>query len=112
MKFITVPDRLESRKYHALIVSQNLHPRLAKMHAKSRVEKATKKGKSIDWSMGEAMAFGSLLLQGFNVRICGQDVGRGTFSHRHAMMVCQDTEKIHIPLNNISPDQIGKIEVT
>ena len=45
----------------------------------------------MDWSTAEAMAIGSLLYQGYNVRLSGQDVGRGTFSHRHAMLVDQSS---------------------
>ena len=40
----------------------------------------------IDWSLGESLAYGSLLLEGRNVRLTGQDTGRGTFTHRHAML--------------------------
>lgn len=58
--------------------------------------KRIESGTQIDWSTAEAMAFGSLLYQGYNVRLSGQDVGRGTFSHRHAMLVDQTSggEKI------------------
>ncbi len=52
-----------------------------------------------------------ILSADFNVRISGQDVGRGTFSHRHAMLVDQETDALYIPLNNISPEQRGKLEV-
>jgi probable 2-oxoglutarate dehydrogenase E1 component DHKTD1 len=45
------------------------------------------------------------------VRISGQDVGRGTFSQRHAMLVDQDTNDTYIPLNDIDPDQKGYLEV-
>jgi len=45
----------------------------------------------LDWSTAEALAIGSLLYQGYNVRLSGQDVGRGTFSQRHAMLVDQTT---------------------
>ena len=48
----------------------------------------------------QAMAFGSLMLEGYDVRISGQDVGRGTFSHRHAMLVNQKTEGVIVPLND------------
>lgn len=48
---------------------------------------------------------------GFNIRISGQDVGRGTFSQRHAMVVCQDSNDTYIPLNHISPEQTGFLEV-
>lgn len=49
-------------------------------------------GEQLDWATAEALAIGSLLYQGYNVRISGQDIGRGTFSHRHAMFVDQNTE--------------------
>ena len=44
---------------------------------------------------------GTLLYQGYNVRLCGQDVGRATFSHRHAMLVCQESNRIAVPLNDL-----------
>lgn len=49
--------------------------------------------------------------KGFNIRLSGQDVGRGTFSQRHAMLVCQETDDTYIPLNHMSPDQKGFLEV-
>lgn len=52
-----------------------------------------------------------IVVSGFNIRISGQDVGRGTFSQRHAMVVCQDSNDMHIPLNHISPQQTGFLEV-
>lgn len=52
-----------------------------------------------------------ILPTGFNIRISGQDVGRGTFSQRHAMVVCQDTNDMYIPLNHISSQQKGHLEV-
>ena len=69
-------------------------------------------GKNIDWSTAEAMAIGSLLTQGFNVRISGQDVGRGTFSQRHAMLFDQSTNKTYIPLNNLDKSQNNFFEVS
>ena len=57
------------------------------------------------------MAIGSLLYQGYNVRVSGQDVGRGTFSHRHMMIIDQETNGGVIPLNNISDHQSHFIEV-
>ncbi|CAG8608971.1 10192_t:CDS:10 [Paraglomus brasilianum] len=87
-----------------------IHPRLQKYHIDARLSKISE-GKRIDWATAEALALGSLLLEGHNVRLCGQDVGRGTFSQRHAMLVCQDTEKVAIPLNSLAEDQ-GMLEVT
>ena len=68
-------------------------------------------GSAIDWSTAEAMAIGSLLYQGYNVRISGQDVGRGTFSHRHMMLVDQENDQSYIPLNNIVHSQKTHLEV-
>ena len=45
------------------------------------------------------------------MRICGQDVGRGTFSHRHSMLVDQKCNEMYIPLNNMTEEQAGKLEV-
>ncbi|XP_070687044.1 2-oxoadipate dehydrogenase complex component E1 [Pempheris klunzingeri] len=87
-----------------------LHGHLAKTHVQARLLKL-EEGTKLDWSTAEALAFGSLLSQGFNIRISGQDVGRGTFSQRHAMVVCQETNDMHIPLNHISPQQSGFLEV-
>ncbi|KAG0041429.1 hypothetical protein BGZ83_001822 [Gryganskiella cystojenkinii] len=86
-----------------------IHPRLSKFHVQSRLNKL-KDGQKIDWATAEAIAFGSLLKEGYDVRICGQDVGRGTFSQRHAMLVDQKTERVHIPLNAMSESQ-GHLEV-
>ena len=59
----------------------------------------------LDWAMGELLAYGSLLKEGYNVRISGQDVERGTFSHRHAVLKAEDSEEEVVLLNNISKDQ-------
>ncbi|KAF3688640.1 putative 2-oxoglutarate dehydrogenase E1 component DHKTD1, mitochondrial [Channa argus] len=87
-----------------------LHSHLVKTHVQARLHKL-EEGTKLDWSTAEALALGSLLCQGFNIRISGQDVGRGTFSQRHAMVVCQETNDMHIPLNHISPQQTGFLEV-
>ncbi|KDQ62236.1 hypothetical protein JAAARDRAFT_30121 [Jaapia argillacea MUCL 33604] len=63
--------------------------------------KTVDEGKNIDWSTAEALAFGSLVLEKTHVRLSGQDVERGTFSQRHAVVHDQDTEQQYIPLNNI-----------
>ncbi|HWJ71129.1 MAG TPA: 2-oxoglutarate dehydrogenase E1 component [Sphingobium sp.] len=58
-------------------------------------------GENFDWATGEALAFGSLLSEGYGVRLSGQDSGRGTFSHRHAAWIDQKTERKYIPLLNV-----------
>jgi 2-oxoglutarate dehydrogenase E1 component len=62
-------------------------------------------GEGIDWATAEALAFGTLVQQGFPVRLSGQDCGRGTFSQRHSVLVDQETEDRYVPLANIAKDQ-------
>ena len=62
-------------------------------------------GKDIDWAMAEHLAFGTLLAEGFPVRLSGQDSKRGTFSQRHSVLVDQDTEQNYTPLWHVTPDQ-------
>jgi 2-oxoglutarate dehydrogenase E1 component len=68
-------------------------------------KKMTETGEGIDWAMGEALAFGSILLEGNPVRLSGQDSERGTFSQRHSVLYDQRTEDRYIPLNNLGPQQ-------
>ncbi len=58
-------------------------------------------GEGVDWATAEALAFGTLLLDGHPVRLSGQDCGRGTFSQRHSVLRDQTTEEAYVPLNNI-----------
>jgi len=60
---------------------------------------------SIDWTTAESLAFGTLLVEGFSVRLSGQDSGRGTFSQRHAVLRNQDNHQRYIPFNNIKVGQ-------
>ncbi len=62
-----------------------------------------------DWAMGELMAYASLMSEGNNVRFSGQDVERGTFSHRHAVITLEDSEEQYIPLNNFGAK--GKLAI-
>ncbi len=62
-------------------------------------------GKGFDWATGEALAFGSLLTEGYPVRLAGQDSTRGTFSQRHSAFIDQSTEERYYPLNNIREGQ-------
>lgn len=62
-------------------------------------------GRGFDWATAEAMAFGSLLAEGYPVRLSGQDATRGTFSHRHSGLIDQDTEERYYPLNHIREGQ-------
>ncbi|PIK44087.1 putative 2-oxoglutarate dehydrogenase E1 component DHKTD1, mitochondrial-like [Apostichopus japonicus] len=86
------------------------HPGVLRSHIHAREKKITA-GSKLDWATAEALAFGSLLSQGFPIRISGQDVGRGTFSHRHAALVDYKSEDLHIPLNHMMNDQKAFLEV-
>ena len=71
---------------------------------------AIEEGTAIDWATAEALAFGTLLAEGHVVRLSGQDVERGTFSQRHAVLIDQETEARYIPFDHVSPKQ-GRFEV-
>jgi 2-oxoglutarate dehydrogenase E1 component len=66
---------------------------------------AINSGEGIDWATAEALAFGSLAVEGTAVRLSGQDCGRGTFSQRHSVLVDQETEDRYVPLNHIRAGQ-------
>ena len=113
--------------FHYFSILQKLHPHLNKSFIEPRIEKLAS-GKSIDWATGEMLAMASLLHEGkkllfakrfllkfsssgYDVRISGEDVGRGTFSQRHCMLVDQETEEILVPLNHMDEKQKGFLEV-
>lgn len=80
------------------------NPKLLRQLAK-RAETVKNNEKKIDWGFAEALAFGSLLKSGHTVRITGQDVERGTFSHRHAVFHGTQTNQTFIPLNHLEEGQ-------
>ena len=87
----------------------SLHSKLVRqLNAK---KKMFDEGKNLDWATGEALAFGTLLSEGHPVRFSGQDVCRGTFSQRHAVLVDQETEERYTPLNSFGEDQEAKLEI-
>ncbi|MGI9351444.1 MAG: 2-oxoglutarate dehydrogenase E1 component [Rhizobiaceae bacterium] len=81
----------------------NIHKTINRLMANRR--KMIDTGEGIDWGMGEALAFGSLVNEGHFVRLSGQDCERGTFSQRHSVLYDQETEARYTPLNNISENQ-------
>ena len=85
-----------------------LNPKIARqLEAKKQMFET---GAGIDWATGEALAFGALQLDGHRVRLSGEDVQRGTFSHRHAVLVDQMNQHEYVPLNNIREGQ-ARIEL-
>ena len=85
-----------------------VHSRLTRNFINTRLE-LIETG-TIDWATGEAFAFGSLLADGHDIRLCGQDVGRGTFSQRHMELHDANTGEIMVPLSHLSENQ-GQIEI-
>ncbi len=81
----------------------NMHKTVARqLEAKAKMFET---GQGFDWATAEALAFGSLQVEGFPVRLSGQDCTRGTFSQRHSGWIDQVTEERHYPLNHIRPGQ-------
>ncbi|BGP17894.1 putative 2-oxoglutarate dehydrogenase E1 component DHKTD1, mitochondrial [Rhodosporidiobolus nylandii] len=78
-----------------------IHPRLLKMHITKRLQ-SLDRGDGIDFATAEALAFGTLMLDGKHVRLCGQDSGRGTFSQRHAILADQTSEAAVVPLQSLT----------
>jgi len=66
---------------------------------------------AMDWAMGELLAYGTLLKEGYDVRISGQDVERGTFSHRHALLKAEESEEEVVLLNSINPENQGNFSI-
>ena len=81
----------------------NVHRNLKRILGNRK--KAVDEGKNIDWATAEALAFGTLVKEGHHVRVSGQDVERGTFSQRHAVLHDQESEATYTPLQHISQDQ-------
>jgi 2-oxoglutarate dehydrogenase E1 component len=86
----------------------NIHPRV-KTFVLDKRRQAFERGEGFDWATAEALAWGSLLLEGKHVRLSGQDVRRGTFSQRHAYFYDTNTQDRWCPLDLIEPGKQGKI---
>jgi 2-oxoglutarate dehydrogenase E1 component len=91
LKLTSVPERIDVHKTLRRVLDTR--------------REAIESGDGIDWSTAESLAFGSLLDEGFPVRMSGQDSNRGTFSQRHADVIDQTSEERYTPLNHIRPGQ-------
>ncbi|MDF1797947.1 MAG: multifunctional oxoglutarate decarboxylase/oxoglutarate dehydrogenase thiamine pyrophosphate-binding subunit/dihydrolipoyllysine-residue succinyltransferase subunit [Planctomycetota bacterium] len=85
------------------------HPNL--LRQLRRRERMVRGELDLDWGCAEALAFASLVREGISLRLSGQDSGRGTFSHRHAVIRHQETEVDHIPLASLAAEHGGSFEV-
>jgi len=92
-----------SKKINTIPSEANIHKTISKILDNRK--KSVEGGFDIDWATAEALAFGSLLEEGYPVRLVGQDSGRGTFSQRHSVLRNQVDNSRYIPLNNISKNQ-------
>ena len=92
-----------SNKINTIPEEINIHKTIKKIFQTRKQSVDNSKG--IDWSTAEALAFGTLLEEGFPVRLVGQDSGRGTFSQRHSVLRNQEDNSRYIPLNHISNKQ-------
>ena len=92
-----------SNKINEVPSDSNIHKTIKKILETRK--KNIEQGSGIDWATAEALAFGSLLEEGYPVRLVGQDSGRGTFSQRHSVLRNQIDNSRYIPLNNISKSQ-------
>jgi len=87
-------------KIASLPTDSKFHPQIVKIF-QARL-KSIQEGKNIDWGTGEALAFATLINEGYHVRLSGQDVERGTFSHRHAHVFYQDRDGCYAPINAVA----------
>ncbi len=97
-----------AKKIHEIPVNFNAHRRIKKIYG-DRLTSVIN-GKGIDWATSESLALATLLDEGYGVRISGQDVGRGTFSHRHGVLYDQENENRFVPLRHFQNKQ-GYFEI-
>ncbi|MGK2922245.1 MAG: 2-oxoglutarate dehydrogenase E1 component [Methyloceanibacter sp.] len=100
--------RQVGRRLTAIPETLTPHKTIARIMASRR--KMIDEGEGIDWATAESLAFGTLLVEGFKVRLSGQDSERGTFSQRHSVLMDQVTEMKYTPLMHLSKEQ-GDFEV-
>ena len=96
-----------ARKICEVPANFQLHPRVEKIMQDRRLMAEGKL--PLDWGMAESLAYATLLNEGYSIRLSGQDIGRGTFFHRHAVLHDQNRERwdqgVHIPLQHLGPNQ-------
>ena len=90
--------KLIAKEIHSIPEEFTSHKRIKKIY-NDRYQSIVNE-KNIDWATAEALAFASLLADGYGVRLSGKDVGRGTFSHRHAVLYDQENEERFVPLRH------------
>ncbi|MCB9295108.1 MAG: 2-oxoglutarate dehydrogenase E1 component [Lewinellaceae bacterium] len=97
-------ERLDKLIEHLMTIPEGFRP-LSKINRLLKGKEKQLENKQLDWAMGELIAYGSILLEGHNVRMSGQDVRRGTFSHRHAVLRDAKTYEPYNRINHIQEEQ-------
>jgi len=109
---LTAVPREKLREFGRRICSPppgfHVHPKVAQGLALRR--EMAEGQRPVDWGMAEALSIASLLDEGIGVRLTGQDTRRGTFNHRHAVLIDVENEKEYVPLNHLRPDQKDFLE--
>ena len=100
-------DDLKTMGERLTQIPEDFNPHKTIVRLMKNKRKMFETGEGIDWATAEALAFGTLLREGYKVRLSGQDSARGTFSQRHSQFVDQLDETRYTPLNNLAPDQAG-----
>ena len=99
------PDILKNVGKAITTFPDNFKPHRAVKKVYDQRAQMIETGEGIDWAVGEALAFATLLVEGNHVRLSGQDVERGTFSHRHAVVHDQETGEKYCPLDHLIMNQ-------
>jgi 2-oxoglutarate dehydrogenase E1 component len=99
------PDILKNVGKAITVFPENFKPHRAVKKVYDQRAQMIETGEGIDWAVAEALAFATLLVEGNHVRLSGQDVERGTFSHRHAVVHDQETGEKYCPLDNVIMNQ-------
>lgn len=99
------PDILKSVGRAITVIPENIKPHKAVKKVYEDRARMIETGEGLDWAMAEALAYGTLVVEGNHVRLSGQDVERGTFSQRHAMIHDQEKGNKYCPLDHIIENQ-------
>ena len=103
--FRVQPELLKDVGKKITTVPENFKPHRAVKKIFADRFKMIETGEGVDWAVAEALAFGTLLVEGNHVRLSGQDVERGTFSHRHSVIHDQETGERYCPLDHVMTNQ-------